>query len=482
MPKRRPDARQPGQLVRHAGAGPVGLRLALAFVSVALAAVALLAGLTAYYDSADVSHLANRQQHQLTQAVSLAAGAVWDRTDSWSHARLSPVLDLADQVGADVQVKDSAGQVVAVSAGYTAEPADHAMTQVVTMRGQHIGEVTLRFKDTGVAGTHGMLRQHLFRAIIGAAGAAALLALLVALAVSRRISSPVARLINVVRAMGHGDRTARAGKVSGPGELRDLAAAFDQMADSLALQERLRRHLVADVAHELRTPIAVLQAGHEAMLDGVAEPTPEQLASLRDEVLRLARIVDDLRDLASAEAATLQIDQRPCDLADLAATAAARLNGPLAAAGVTLHRELAAAPVLGDPVRLQAVITNLLTNAVKFTPAGGSVTISAGPRDGKAVLQVSDTGSGISPDDLPHVFERFFRGRHSAGVTGSGIGLTVVAELVHAHRGKVDLSSQPGRGTTVTVTLPLLAGSPGGPAPAPTAQAAGAGPAGEPRR
>jgi two-component system sensor histidine kinase BaeS len=474
MPSRRQDARQPAHLARQAGAGPVGLRLALAFVGVALAAVALLAGLTAYYDSADVSHLATRQQTQLTQAVSLAAGAVWDRSDTWSRVDLSPVLDLADQVGADVLVQDAAGRAVGSSAGYAAQVADPTMTAQVTGRGQRIGEVTLRFRDTGVAGTHTRLRGHLFRAIIGAAGAAALLALLVALALSRRITSPVARLIDVVRAMGRGDRAARAGKVSGPGELRDLAAAFDQMADSLALQERLRRHLVADVAHELRTPIAVLQAGHEAMLDGVAEPTPEHLASLRDEVLRLARIVDDLRDLASAEAATLQIDQRPCDLADLAATAAGRLDVPSAAAGVTLHRDLAAAAVLGDPVRLQAVITNLLTNALKFTPVGGTVTISVGPQDGKAVLQVSDTGAGIAADDLPHVFERFFRGQHTAGITGSGIGLTVVAELVHAHHGKVDLSSQQGRGTTVTVTLPLLAGSPD--RPAPVTQPAVAGP------
>ncbi|HEY2553298.1 MAG TPA: HAMP domain-containing sensor histidine kinase [Streptosporangiaceae bacterium] len=475
MPSRYQDGDLSARLARQGGAGPAGLRLALAFVSVALAAVALLAGLTAYYDSADVSHLATRQQTQLTQAVSLAAAAAWDQTDSWSGADLSPVLQLADQIGADVQVRNTAGRPVASSLGFAAQSAQSEMTSPVSIRGAQVGDVTLRFKDSGVAGTHTRLRGHLLRAIIGAAGAAALLALLVGLVVSRRISSPVTRLIDVVRAMGRGDRTARAGKVKGPAELRDLAAAFDQMADSLALQERLRRHLVADVAHELRTPIAVLQVGHEAMLDGVAEPTPEQLGSLRDEVMRLAMIVDDLRDLASAEAATLQIEPRPCDLADLAGTAAGRLDAPFGAAGVTLRRELASAPVLGDPVRLQAVITNLLTNALKFTPADGTVTVTVGQHDGKAVLRVSDTGAGIAADDLPHVFERFFRGRQTAGVTGSGIGLTVVAELVHAHHGQVDLSSKPGRGTTVTVALPLLPGTRPGPVAA-AWQPAGAGP------
>ncbi len=328
------------------------------------------------------------------------------------------------------------------------------LQEAVVVRRRQVGRVIVRFSRSGLAGTDDALRADLWRAIAGAAGLAALLAMLVALTVSRRITLPVARLIVAARAMGGGDRSARVGDVRGPGELRDLSEAFDQMADSLARQERLRRNLVADVAHELRTPIAVLQAGHEALLDGVAEPTPGQLASLRDEVLRLARIVGDLSVLASAESAALQLSQRRCDLSDIAAAAADSLSGSFSTAGVSIDRRLTEVQVMGDPGRLHEVITNLLVNALKFTPAGGSVLLESGLRELQAMLSVSDTGVGIPPDELPQIFERFFRGKHAAGIAGSGIGLTVVAELVRAHDGRLDVMSAPGKGTKITVIMP----------------------------
>src|SRR6266536_1218088 len=272
------------------GGGPIALRLALTFVSVALTAVALLAGLAAVFVAADVSHLVSRQQSGLTRAVAVAAGAAWDRSDSWASADLSPVLDLAGQVGADVQVRDRTGVLVSASPRFSGLSSSPQQQAPVVVRQHRVGRIIVRFGRSGLAEDDAALRADLWRAIAGAAGLAAL------------------------RAMGRGDRSARVGDIRGPGELRDLSEAFDQMADSLARQEKLRRKLVADVAHELRTPVAVLQVGHEALLDGVVQPTPGQLGSLRDEVLRLARIVDDLRVLSSAEAAALQLTRRRCDL------------------------------------------------------------------------------------------------------------------------------------------------------------------------
>jgi two-component system, OmpR family, sensor histidine kinase BaeS len=432
----------------------LGLRLALAFISVALAAVALLAGLTAMFAAADVSALVTRQHAELNSAIVVAAAAAWDRNDSWAGADLSPVLDLAARTGADVQIRNPSGQVIGSSPGFTGHVAGPSASAPIVVRGEQAGQAVVWFTGSGLGSADHALQTALLRAIAGAAGLAAVLAMLTGLAVARRITRPVERIIAVTRAMGRGQRSARVGQVAAPGELRELATAFDQMADTLDRQEQLRRDLVADVAHELRTPVAVLQAGHEALLDGVAEPTPGQLASLRDEVLRLARMVTDLQTLAAADAAALRLSRRRCDLAEVAATAADSLLGQFEAAGITLERQLATAEILGDPRWLHQVITNLLTNALKFTPAGGRVIIGCGPAWPDAVLTVTDTGTGIPADELPRIFDRFWRGHQAVQTSGSGIGLAVAAELTRAHDGRLSASSKPGQGTRMTLTLP----------------------------
>jgi two-component system, OmpR family, sensor histidine kinase BaeS len=226
------------------------------------------------------------------------------------------------------------------------------------------------------------------------------------------------------------------------------------MADGLARQEQLRRILVADVAHELRTPVAVLQAGHEALLDGVVPATAGQLASLRDEVMRLARMVDDLQSLAAAEAAALQLTLRPADLAEIAAAAGASMAGHLESSQLTLACELAPAPVRADSRWMHQVITNLLGNAAKFTPAGGRVTLRTEVDGAQVRLTVADTGVGIEADQLPHVFERFWRGTSPMRAAGSGIGLAIVDEMVRGHDGQVEVRSTPGQGTVFVVVLP----------------------------
>jgi two-component system, OmpR family, sensor histidine kinase BaeS len=225
------------------------------------------------------------------------------------------------------------------------------------------------------------------------------------------------------------------------------------MADALDREDRIRRDLVADVAHELRTPVAILQAGHEALLDGVAEPTPGELSSLRDEVLRLARMVGDLQTLAAADAASLHLARCRCDLADIAGEAADSLAHRFEAADIELDRQLSGVPVLADPRWLHQVVTNLLTNALKFTPAGGTVTIRTGTAGADAVLEVADTGVGIPAEDLPRIFDRFWRGQGAAQTSGSGIGLAIAAELTRAHGGQLTAESTEGQGTTMRLTM-----------------------------
>jgi len=438
------------------GGSALALRLTLAFLGVALVTIALLAILTAVLASADVRSLASRQRAQLTGAVAVAAGASWQSTHSWASADLSPVLDLAASTGAEVEIRDNANDVVDSSAGFALRRGLPEYSAPVVVHGSRVGTVTTRFTGAGLSSADEALETDLFRAIAGAAGLAALLALITGLLLARRITRPVERIIAVTRAMSRGERTARVGQVKAPGEVAELGEALDRMADTLDRQEQLRRDMVADVAHELRTPVAVLQAGHEALLDGITEPTPDQLASLRDEVLRLARMVSDLQEMAAADAAALQLAVRDCDLADVAAHAADSLAPRFEAAGLRLDRELAPARVLGDPRWLHQIVTNLLTNALKYTPTGGNVAVRTSRAGPDAVLTVADTGVGIPADELPQIFDRFWRGQQATQTAGTGIGLAIAAELTRAHGGQLGARSEPGRGTEMTLTLPAI--------------------------
>jgi two-component system, OmpR family, sensor histidine kinase BaeS len=431
----------------------LGLRLALAFLGVALAAVALIAILAAVFAAADVSSLSNRQRSDLASASAEAAAASWDRNHGWVQADLAPVLDLAARSGVRLQVRDAAGRAVAATAGFSAATGPQTSAPVV-VRGQRVGTVSVGLTAAGLGAANDVLRTALLHAIAGTAGLAALVALITGLAAARRITRPIARLITVTRAMAGGDRSSRVGAIRAPGELRELAGAFDHMADTLDSEDKIRRDLVASVAHELRTPVAVLQAGHEALLDGVTEPTPEELGSLRDEVLRLARMVDDLQTMAAADAAALHLTRKRCDLASIAETAADSLARRFEAADVTLDRRLATAPVLADERWMHQVVTNLLGNALKFTPAGGTVTIRTRREGPDAVLEVADTGVGIPAAELSRIFDRFWRGQAATQTSGSGIGLAIAAELTRAHGGTLTAVSQQGEGARLTLILP----------------------------
>ncbi|MGH9103527.1 MAG: sensor histidine kinase [Acidimicrobiales bacterium] len=440
---------------RGGGRGTLVLRLALAFVVVALAAVGLFAGLTLAIAEGDVSALVSQQRADVTQALEGAAVAAYRRNGTWSGTDLTPALALAAETGVGLKVLDQSGHQVAASKSPASRAAGSPPAVApVTVDGARVGSLVLRFADAGLAVADDRLRTALARAV-GAGGVlAALLALAVAVVVSRRITRPVLALTAAARAMDRGDREARVGLMTAPGELGELALAFDRMADSLDREDRLRRDLVADVTHEIRTPVAVLQASTEALMDGLTQADAETLSSLHDEVLRLRRMVEDLQTLASAEAAGLALAKAPVDLARIAAEAADSLEARFADAGLRLQRHLEPVVVLGDRTRLHQVVANLLTNAVKFTPAGGQVELEVAASGTDARLCVTDTGVGIPEQEQGRVFERFWRGRAGASVAGSGIGLAVVAELARAHGGRVTLDSEPGRGTAIGVVLP----------------------------
>jgi signal transduction histidine kinase len=227
------------------------------------------------------------------------------------------------------------------------------------------------------------------------------------------------------------------------------------MADSLEEEDRLRRALVADVAHELRTPVAVMQAETEALSDGITEPSHEALASLHEEAVRLAHLVEDLQTLAAAQAAGLELNRQPLDLGRVAADAAHSLASRFRAGQIHLDQDLPPTPAVGDPRRLHQVTVNLLTNAIKFTPPGGTVEVRTYRDQTEAVLEVTDTGPGVPVDERDAIWERFYQGRAGRARPGSGIGLAVVKELAAAHGGTVSLKSPLSGGAKFSLRLPV---------------------------
>jgi len=440
------------------GIGKLGLRLALAFLGVALASIIVLSYLTEISTGHDISSFIKKRELAQTKSIAVSAGAMFMQPpQGWRHANLMPLLFFIHQQGNGAQVRDGKGTAIITTPGFAKVHGDPTYTVPVNVEGHRVGSVTLKFPTTALGNSVEHFEQERLRASLSAAGVAALMALAVSLLISRQIAAPLERILAAIRARGAGDRSTRIQDAQGTGVVHELSVALNEASDAIDQRDRLQRNLVANIAHELRTPVAILQASHEAMLDGVTPPTTENLWSLRDEVLRLTRMIEDLQRLAAAEAAALQLQLEPQDLAAIATDAATSLSDSFGAAGVSLVRRLDEVWVMCDPERMREVVVNLLTNALKFTPADGQVVLETMPGEkGRGILTVTDTGVGIPAEDLPRVTERFFRGQRSAELaTGSGIGLTIVAELVRAQDGNLLITSELGQGTRVTVTVPL---------------------------
>jgi two-component system OmpR family sensor kinase/two-component system sensor histidine kinase BaeS len=299
--------------------------------------------------------------------------------------------------------------------------------------------------------------EHVWSSFIWAGLLAVILALVLGAVVSQRLAAPLVLLTRAASAVAGGDLTQ---EVPGRGgdEIGELGAAFNRMTQSLAQAENLRRNMVADVAHELRTPLTVIQGDLQAILDGVYPLDIEQVASLYDETRLLTRLVDDLRDLALADAGQLRLDRAPVSMGMLAEAAVTSFSPAAKDAEIELSLELGedVPAVMGDADRLAQVLRNLLGNALRHTPAGRKVTVRVGARNASVIISVADAGSGIAPEDLPHVFDRFYRGDKSRSRRGggAGLGLAIARQLVTAHGGQISVESRVGHGAVFTILLP----------------------------
>jgi two-component system sensor histidine kinase BaeS len=448
----------------------------LAFLAVILAAVGTVALLSGWVTEIEFRRYASSH------------GGIWDRQaadlaayyaehDSWEGIQdtLQPARGAGQQgqgkgrggagpPGFDFRVANSDGRVVGdteSASGGTVSQAELEYSIPIEVEGRIAGYL-LPSPQTATALPLDAPQAQFLARVRAALGIAALAALAAALIIGgllfRSIVAPLRRLTTASQAIAQGDLSTRA-PAQGRDEVAQLADAFNQMAESLARAEEARQNQTADVAHELRTPLTVLQGALEAMLDGVYPTDRENLLAALAQVRTLARLVEDLRLLALADAGQLHLDIAPLDLGAFLGEVveAHRLQAQERKVDLTLERPPALPLVQADRDRLAQVMGNLLSNGLRYVAEGGHIAVRVTDQGQEVMVAVADDGPGIPPEDIPHLFERFWRGdparRRATG--GSGLGLAIARSLIEAHGGRLRAESVEGQGSTFTFTLPI---------------------------
>ena len=398
-------------------------------------------------------------------------------SDDWRGIRLGATLA---EIGADerkrmpnVLLADADGRVVFDSDGkvkgklLSRSDQGYAWPITETDDGEVIGYLLLYFVDASEHGPEKRFLDRVEQMLFAGTALAVISMLVVGALLNRRLNAPLQRLAAAARAVAAGDLNQQV-EVGGSTEVAQVGQAFNEMTAALQEAETLRQNMVADVAHELRTPISVLQGNLWAILNDAYPLEKAEISRLYDETRLLSRLVEDLRELALADAGQLHLNLRPADIAQVIRRTVDNFGLAAEVQEVSLSAQLPddLAPAQADPDRVAQVLRNLLVNALRHTPSGGSVTVSAAAKIETLEIAIADTGEGIAPEDLPHVFERFWRAdpaRTRSGIGaeerlagGTGLGLSVAQSLVKAQGGRIWVESTPGEGTVFRFTLPFV--------------------------
>lgn len=441
------------------GLGALGTRLLLAFVVVAVSSVLVLTAAALIGVDRGVQAGQQSDRQQVADAAAAAAADAFQAAGGWEGADLTLATSIGEAAAARMVILDATGSTLASSSTVDGTPGSGgamgsgAAVAEVVVDGTQVGSVRVAVSTMAAS----RVLDIAWSWILIAALVALAVAFIMSWVVTRSLVGPLQRMTEAARSFTAGDRQTRV-TGSAPGELGVLAVAFNGMADEVVRSDRDRRNLTADVAHELRTPLAALQAGLEELRDGLVPPDPERLAALHDQSLRLGRVVADLAELSAVETAGPVLRETLVDLSTVASEEVALHESQLRAAGLSVSTDLPG-PVLvrADVDRLHQAIGNVLANAARYCRPGDSVTLSLSHSDNDAVLEIVDSGPGIPAKDLPFVFDRLWRGEAARHIPGSGIGLAVVREIVWSHAGTVKVDAAPGGGTRVTIRLPVVA-------------------------
>jgi len=394
------------------------------------------------------------------------AASYYQAHGSWTGAgdyfrQLNAPQPGAPQRPSSFVLVDLAGAAIAPAnpdrAGERFQPAVLARGQAVEVDGQRIGTVIDAGRAPPRDAREAQYVASTTRALALAALGAMVIALLLGVVLARTLTQPVRDLTRAIEAMSRGELRQEV-PVRSADELGTLTQAFNRMSADLARSNELRRQMTADIAHDLRTPLTVITGYIEALRDGVLKPTPARFETMHSEAQQLKRLVEDLRTLSLADAGELPMQRQRVAPSALLDRLAAAYAPQAAARQITLAVSAASETpdVLVDPERMAQVLGNLVSNALRHTPAGGRIDLSAQAQGTRVTLVVADTGEGIPADALPHVFDRFYRGDAARNQQDgeSGLGLAIAKSIVEAHGGTIAAASTPGHGTTFTITLP----------------------------
>lgn len=460
-----------------------GAMLLIVFISV---------GLMAYFTNINTTREFNQYLSQgnqkYIQNTSNTLSQLYSQEGNWNGVQ-SLLSGFLRSPNDRLIVADAAGTIIGDTAkqwlGKTASSVGLSSSTSITVSGKDVGELYLITSQTGsgmgymggkksnpsatpssvITSEQSFIdRFNNFLLITGLIVAA--IALIIGLILTHQITRPIKALINGARQITRGNLRHRV-EIKAKDELNELGQSFNTMAASLDKAEQERRRIVADIAHDLRTPLTVIEGTVTGIQDGVFKPDKEHLDTIKEQTSLLTRLTSDLRDLSLAESGQLKLVLAPTDLADLVRSKASQFEIKAREKGISMKLDIAEdlPKITIDPARIDQVLANLITNAIRHTPSG-SITISIRQvnrdtahqiNNPSLILSVVDTGEGIAPEHLPHIFERFYRVQQSRVRSdgGSGLGLAIVKQLVQAHGGQAWVESQEGKGSKFSFSLPL---------------------------
>lgn len=454
------------------------MKLSLTFIFVALISVFMTSIMANYLLEKQFRQYVMEKQETRNKEILSLITQQYTGKSNWRSDVIQDIGINALETGLIVKVKDASGTVVWDATTHNSGMCEqmisnmrkNMLSRYPNWQGGYVETkypITVNFKEVGIVeiGYYGpyyfndselYFINTLNRALIIVGIISLLLALIAGSLLSKRLSTPITKVIESAKLIAKGHLSERSTQKSSTKELKELIRTINHLAESLETHEKLRKQLTGDVAHELRTPLATIQSHIEAMIDGIWHPSPERLTSLHEEVIRVNKMVGDLGLLAKYEGENLILSKTRFDISELLQNIIMNFEIEFKTKGVTLRYSCCEEAVNADHDKLAQVFVNLLSNALKYTAQDGKVEVTVGSFEGFTKVSVVDNGQGIQEEDIPYIFERFYRADKSRNrlTGGAGIGLTIAKSIVDAHHGSINVTSRIDEGSTFTVIIP----------------------------